>query len=386
MGHARVVRSPGPGKVGGPHRPPVSDLGSAARLAAANARGWRPGCRARGSGPGGSGRLAACGSEGAPTAVRLPCTSGGSNSRGHPSSGPRVTGAPAGARGHSSGGMSSPVSCGGRVARAGYVPRLGGSWTAGGGAAACRPGSYGPAQRAVTRDGTAGRPGMPYAKFGSTRPRLPEGVLQALPLGAAWCLWALGVAARAAPSPPGGVTVGARGVEGVSGSRVKRGLHCAARLCVSCRWRVPRPPGGGPSRVSAAIAAHHCPGHVLPARLPGSDITVQWRHLSPASQGALAAGGGGVLSPGESWPAWGSTAGNWPAPTQSVACPPPLLRSPSGVRGSVHREPSDRRAQTPGWLSPIRPAAGAIARASCCHLRLPFCCGCSCGGGGILGR
>ena len=85
VGRARELRLP---------RPP-SVLGGAACLEATAAGGWRPGRCARGSGPGSSGRLATCRLDRAPTMVRFPCVSRGRKCRGPPSSGPRVTGAPA---------------------------------------------------------------------------------------------------------------------------------------------------------------------------------------------------------------------------------------------------------------------------------------------------
>ena len=58
--------------------------------------------------------------------------------------------------------------------------------------------------------------------------------------------------------------------------------------------------------------------------------------------------GGRVLSLRGSWLAWRSTAGHRLAPAQSVEPPPPLF-SPSGLRGSGHWAPGNRRRLTPGW-------------------------------------
>ena len=110
--------------------------------------------------------------------IQLPCVSGGSNSRGPPSSEPRVTCALASARGHSSGGTCSHVSPGVHAAGGMCLPGLGGSWLEGSGGErgpAFRPGRYGRAEQGVARGGWGpGRLGVPYAAMCSTRLRLPR--------------------------------------------------------------------------------------------------------------------------------------------------------------------------------------------------------------------
>ena len=162
---------------------------------------------------------------GAPTALLLPCVSGGSSSCRPLSSGLSVTGAPAWARGHSSGGVPPPRVLWRASGGGGYVPRLEGSWLAeGGGGGCCLPLWSLRAGEAWCRGeaGQAGRLGVPYAVLCSSRPRLS-----------------------------GGESRGLCG-SGRPGVRWRLGWH--VRLCVSCRRRVPRPPR--PLRPTSAQVAY----------------------------------------------------------------------------------------------------------------------------------
>ena len=242
--------------------------------------------------------------------VQLPCVSGCSNSCGVPSSGPCVTGAPARARGHNTGGMLPPVSTRMRAAGRGCMPGLGGSGLAWGGSLPAALVALG--WRSVVlrgRGGARGRAVWCAVCRDVLHPSSPPGGASgALWLGVARCSWALGAAAWVAQPPPGGVRVGAAGVRGVSRSRVTRGLCSRACLGVARRGRGPRAPGGTPPRVSTAAVAHHRAGCVC--QHAGQE------QRSRSSGGASSLHvlmrrrlGGGLLRLGGSWPAWASTAG-----------------------------------------------------------------------------
>ena len=166
-----------------------------------------------------------------------------------------------------------------------YVPWLRRLWLAGGGV---RPASL---AGTAWRQGVcvAGRLGVPCAVMYPTHP-LPLG--QGPAGSSAWggLVTVCAGGARAAPFwgrqfRAGCARVGVPGVWRVSGSQV-RGLRCRAPLCVSCRWRVPRPPRGtlpcvlgrcgpllrGPRIVGAPARVR---GHV-PVGVPSAACPVAW--------------------------------------------------------------------------------------------------------------
>ena len=158
------------------------------------------------------------------------------------------------------------------------------------------------------------------------------------------------------------MTVGGLGVRRVIGQHVSRRLRCRARPCVACRQRVPCQPGGTPSRVFAAPLAHQ-----------GQD------HGSRSSEGAypphiLSRGGlgGGMCAQSQRVMArwWENPELLACAPSIGGAPPPPLLCSPSGVRGTVHQSPGHCCGQTPACRpQPPRPLVqsalgSALTRAS----------------------
>ena len=161
-----------------------------------------------------------------------------------------------------------------------------------------------------------------------------RGAPRALRLWEAWCSWA-----------PGAV----QGVWGVSGKRVS--LRRRARTCTAPRWRRPRPPGGTPSRVSAAAGAHH-----------GKDPGLRsCRAACPPQVTARGQLGGGVCSGSGGQFRWGGDPG-------SLACGP-LTPSAFAIRHSTQRVPGHCYGLCP-WV-PLSPAPPLLWRLELRRWRVP---------------